>query len=447
MLMHIFHTNDIHANDNFLKKIHHYMLDHKTDNDLYLDSGDFCDLKSLIVQADKGDSLLQLFKNCKMDVMAVGNNEIDLGYDNLIKLKDYGLLSCNLSDNSFNKVLEGSVIVEKCHKRFLIMGVSPYYNSKLIAGHYNLFFEMGNLRTNDCIKAINDELSKYEGQYDFSILLSHSGIVCDEYIKEHVKHIDLWLGGHTHSEIACDNYNQAGMGTKLGVITLDINDDIKIINNELIALEECEDELFDKLYNEKLDYANMILSKPLKHLGPLAFDAYKECELINFVCDALLKVMDGDLAIMHHGIANMGISDVVSKKDLLNTFPSKLNPTSFVLSGKNIREAILMSFDEDFIRQSGSGAGFRGYTLGTLGYSANVKIIDNEIFVNNEQLDDDKLYRVVSDDYLQRGTYYTSMKVDDKDASFDPRFIRDVVEEYLNDEELYHLAKQKRVFR
>ena len=193
-------------------------------------------------------------------------------------------------------------------------------------------------------------------------------------------------------------------------------------------------------------YADSILSKPLKSLGPLAFDAYHECELINFICDILLEVMDGDLAIMHHGIANNALNDVVSKKDLLNTFPSKLNPTSFVLSGKKIREAIMLSFDDDFIRQSGKGSGFRGYTLGTLGYSANVKIINDDIYVNNELLDDDRSYKVVSDDYLQRGTYYQSMKVEDKDASFDPRFIRDVVEEYLANDKLYASAKIKRVF-
>ena len=327
------------------------------------------------------------------------------------------------------------------------MGISPYYNSELVAGHYNLFFEMGNLKTRDCIKAINDELDKYAGQYDFSILLSHSGIICDEYIKKNVKHIDLWLGGHSHSEAAYDNYNQAGMGSKLGVVSLNVDDNISIVNNELIDLEACEDALFDSLYQEKVVYADSILSKPLKSLGPLAFDAYHECELINFICDILLEVMDGDLAIMHHGIANNALNDVVSKKDLLNTFPSKLNPTSFVLRGKKIREAIMLSFDDDFIRQSGKGSGFRGYTLGTLGYSANVRIVGNDIYINNELMDDDKLYKVVSDDYLQRGTYYHSMKVDDKDACFDPRFIRDVVEEYLDNDKLYALAKIKRVFR
>ena len=111
MLMHIFHTNDIHANIEFLKRVHHYMHKHKSDSDLYLDSGDFCDLKSLIVQADKGDSLMQLFKSCKMDHMAIGNNEIDLGYDNLVNVMKYDMLSCNLSDNDGNDVFRHSVIV------------------------------------------------------------------------------------------------------------------------------------------------------------------------------------------------------------------------------------------------------------------------------------------------------------------------------------------------
>ena len=132
---------------------------------------------------------------------------------------------------------------------------------------------------------------------------------------------------------------------------------------------------------------------------------------------------------------------------MLETFPSKLNPTYYQLEGKKIKEAIKLSFDENHIRTSGKGSGFRGNTLGCLSFSHNVKVIENDIYLNDELLKDDKLYNLVCDDYLQRGSGYPSLKVADEDARFDPFFIRDLVLRYLNDEEVFTSCKIKRCYK
>ena len=73
MRLNIYHTNDIHANFAFLGRVCAYLEEHRAGSDLYLDSGDFLDLKSLVVQADRGGSALALAKFCRMDAMALGN--------------------------------------------------------------------------------------------------------------------------------------------------------------------------------------------------------------------------------------------------------------------------------------------------------------------------------------------------------------------------------------
>ena len=87
MLLQIYHTNDIHADFPFLSRVHGYLREHRDAQDFYFDSGDFTDLKSVLVQADRGKSALELMKLCRPDAMALGNNEIDLGSEDLQRIR------------------------------------------------------------------------------------------------------------------------------------------------------------------------------------------------------------------------------------------------------------------------------------------------------------------------------------------------------------------------
>lgn len=86
MYIHIYHTNDIHAEYNTFRKIAAYLRKHKTEYDFYFDSGDFMDLKSIMVQADKGISAMELMSACRLDAMCIGNNEIDLENEAIVNL-------------------------------------------------------------------------------------------------------------------------------------------------------------------------------------------------------------------------------------------------------------------------------------------------------------------------------------------------------------------------
>ncbi|MFM1524623.1 MULTISPECIES: 5'-nucleotidase C-terminal domain-containing protein [Helcococcus] len=452
MIINFYHTNDIHSNYNFLRKVHKYMIDNKTENDIYLDGGDYCDLMSIVVDSDKGESALDLLMQCKLDLMGIGNNEIDLEFDNLSKLvKKYPMICSNLTDANDKEIpgLKKSVILEKFGKKFLILSSAPYYDYKGEHGKYNKFFVLGNLKTHDSIKALKIELEKYEGQYDYIIYLSHSGHVIDEMILKQIPEINFIFGAHTHIIKSEGNYSMSGRGETLGKVSLDISgNEIKVIENKQIYLDEVNNLIFDEVLDKKIKLAEDLMSKELLINSELKFNAFEENQLINFICDALMKYKKADLAIMHNGIAENDLVRPVSKKSLLKTFPSKLNPTIFPVKGINIKEAVKQSFDKSFISQSGKGAGFRGSILGTLGFSKNVKIQKSpfNIFINDEMIDEDKYYKVVSDDYMQRGTWYKTIFASDDDAEFDKFFIRDLVRKYLTDEELFISSKIKRIY-
>lgn len=447
----IYHTNDIHSNYDFLKKVHTYLLAHKSEQDLYLDSGDYTDLKSFLVQSDQGISAMDLFLKCGLDAMALGNNEIDMGYEAVRKLAQEGfpITSCNTVQND-DQAIEGlcrSIILEKAKKRFLLIGIAPYYSFKMVAGAYNLFFMMGNIKTLEPVRQVKQELKRQAGKYDYCILLSHSGYSVDMEILSQLPEVDFCLGGHSHTLISEAGYSQSGRGQYLAKITLDLADHKMLeVENIQIDPENKDNPLFDSWLREKEIAADQVVSKELDIVEELDFDPFRESRLINFVCDCLHKHFGGDLAIMHSGIADRALVRPVSIRNLLETFPSKLNPTFYRLKGEKIIEAVKLSLDPDHIRTDGLGAGFRGKVLGTLGFSYNVKIRPDPfcIMVDDKEIQAQKEYRLVTDDYLQRGTGYPSLRVSNEQASYDKWFIRDLVYHYLQDQEVFTRAKIRR---
>lgn len=449
MRLNIYHTNDIHADFSFLSRVRAYLSDHREKSDLYFDSGDFLDLKSVLVQANRGRSALELLALCRPEAMAVGNNEIDLGSADLERLAPLPMLCANICRNDGTPVpgLKSHVILERCGKRFLVIGLAPYYGAGMIADKYNLFFEMGNLRTIDPVPAVTQILNENRGKYDFSILLSHSGHLVDRELAKRLPPMDLWLGGHSHTVVAEAGYSQSGKGEYLGRVALDIDEgNIRILDSAQIELPARRSPSFDARLKEAQATADAILSQELPILRELDFDPFRESALTNFICDCLHREFGGDLALMHSGIALGPLRRPVSRKSLIELLPSKLNPTIYTLPGEKLLEAIRQSLDDAYIRQSGQGSGFRGTVLGCLGFSSNVTLHRDPfaVEIDGKPLDPRKDYTIVTDDYLQRGSGYPSLAVPEGEAKFDKRFIRDLVEEYLMNEAMFRAGEVKR---
>lgn len=448
----VYHTNDFHSEFENLKKVHQYIRANKTAQDLYLDSGDYADISSVAVLADGGVSAMKLMVDSQVDAMTLGNNEIDLGKEGIKALAQCGipLVSANIRDTQYQPIdgILSSMILTRANQRFLILGVAPYYSNTFEHESYNTFFLMGDIRTVEPIKLLKQALAEQAGKYDYCILLSHSGLIVDQRILAEVPEIQLCLGGHSHDIATKKGYSQSGRGERLGKVTLEITDSgIVEVENTQIDLAEVANERFDELYEEVKETTDKIMSKPLPCIRELTFDALDESELINFICDGLMQEGESDLAIMHAGIAERNLTNPVSQKSLLETFPSKLNPTYYKIRGKAIREAIYLSLDSEHVKQAGRGAGFRGHILGTLGFSRNVQVVKGtgEITIDNQPLADEKIYNLVTDDYLQRGVGYPSLRVEDSQATFAPGFIRDIAEKNLMNVALYEQAKIKRV--
>ncbi|MCR8969111.1 bifunctional UDP-sugar hydrolase/5'-nucleotidase [Facklamia sp. 7083-14-GEN3] len=446
----LYHTNDLHSEFEYLGKVFAYLKKHRQADDLYFDAGDLLDLKDSLVSADGGYLTLDLVSQFGLDLLALGNNEIDLGFEGIQSLLDqqFPLICANIHDNSGQTLrgLPNKRVLTRQGCRLLVIGLAPYYGQGMRADSYNGFFKLGNLMTGDPFRALEDLFREEEGNYDVCVLLSHSGLEVDQEFLARYPQIDLILGGHSHDFVITDRYSQVGfMGQGLGRIQIDKVDGIwQIIAMDHINLEENYDQDFMEDLEKKRQQAEEMMSLPLKCVSNLSFDPYQECPLINFICDCLLDAFPGDLAIMHHGIAEGPLTLPVSRKSLLELFPSKLNPTYYKLKGSAIIEAYNLSLNQNHISQEGRGPGFRGHVLGTLAFSHNVLISDGELFLNGELVDPDKEYSIVTDDYLQRGTGYRSLAVPDDVCNYHKWFIRDLVKNYLDRQDIFIQAHKSR---
>ena len=459
MKISLFYTNDIHSEYERLAGLATYVVENKTANDLLFDGGDFCDLKSLLIQGTDGLAAIKIMKMMRYDAMVVGNNEIDLEHDKLSNFAnhDFPILSCNITANDGTKIdhIIPSLIIEKAGIRFLVIGVSPYYSINLTPNKYNVFFTMGNITTLEPIELIRKEIAKYQSEYDICILLSHSGFKAEEYMINEIPEIDLCLGGHSHTKIDklmhINNayYLQTGNYAEgLGRIDLEIIDrKIKQISGEYLDNDFTLNKDIIELIRSEEKTAINAMSRTLYTIDHLAWNPYQESELVNLICDALYFEYECDFTMIHAGIVNSDVDGDISKLKLLKLAPSKLNPTRITLFGKQILEAVKLSFDDNVTKQDGKGAGFRGSVLGVLGFSHNVNINAQtyEVFINDKKVENDQKYICVSDDYLQRGTGYPCLKVADQDAYFYHGFIRDLLERELNNPNCWKTCQIKRI--
>lgn len=448
----IYHTNDIHSCFDEFAKIQTYLRTHASVNDWVLDAGDFADAKHIAVSGTNGSGATALLDLARYDALAIGNNEAFQGIEGIqgLTANKIPLLSCNLvyEDGSTIEEIRSHMISEKNGIRLLLIGVSPF-------GSYSVFLNLFGLESLNPENRIRQIMEMERGRYDFCVLLSHCGLNQDRVFAEKTEGIDLIVGGHSHTlmadveKIHHTYIHQSGnYGQHIGKITVCAENE-KIVSVQAENMEntfETDKELELELHRQT-QIGTEYLNKTLYTLPEeLPYNPVEECRSMNALCDMLLKQYPCDFALMHHGILEEGISGAVSKTKLLRIAPSPLNPTKMEIKGSAVITAIRQSFDQAFCMQDGHGSGFRGTCLGALAVSANVRITKNpfSMKINGREIEPDRTYCMITDDYLQRGTGYRSLEVEN--GIYYRDFIRDTLEKGLSDQEVLETSKIRRIY-
>ena len=166
-----------------------------------------------------GELEFKVMSQMKYDAATLGNHDFDAGLEGLHKQMPnagFSLINCNydLSDTLMHDQVRPWQIFEKGGVKVGVLGVGIELKGLVPGALY------GNTRYLDPIKNANRvaALLKQEMDCDYVICLSHLGYryksdkVSDIHLAKASKHIDLILGGHTHTYMEKPHIerNQAG---------------------------------------------------------------------------------------------------------------------------------------------------------------------------------------------------------------------------------------------
>lgn len=234
------------------------------------------------------------------------------------------------------------------------------------------------------------------------------------------------------------------------MVDLEIRDEkVALLHSETISTADAAmDETVTSILKENKEKAVQVLSCPLYTIDQsLWHDVIEENPLTNLIADGLHDMLPSDFGLINSGIANAGIFDDISEKKLIDICPSPLNPTSFEIQGKFIREALEESLDDDICLADGKGPGFRGKFVGSLHVSgATIEHDGNRITnisVADQPLDDETWYTVATSDYLQRGSGYAPL-TNNRNEKYRSEEIRDVIRTYAYKQEFIEKARTHR---
>lgn len=217
----ILHTNDVHSQltpqligknkglsgyerrEAYIKEV---VKKHGRENVLILDGGDFS-MGSSHFAVYKGDVEIELMNVLGYDAVCVGNHELDRGQEELahrFSNAKFEVLCANFdfTESPLKGLVKPYTIVQKGGKKIAIIGLMLNMRSfSLNKNTKNLTY----MNATDVLNRLAKEL-KEEQKCDLVIALSHCGLYTgregnpsDEQIAPLTEHVDIIVGGHSHT--------------------------------------------------------------------------------------------------------------------------------------------------------------------------------------------------------------------------------------------------------
>ena len=433
------------------------------ENQVLLDAGDWFQ-GSLYYTQYGGDLAAEFMTKLGYDAMAVGNHEFDDGPDGLADFLDqvsFPVLSANI-DVSQNNRLAGKVgkstVLEVGGEKIGIVSVLAEDTPETSSPGATVVFS-------PAAEAAQAEIDALTGDgVNKIILLTHVGLAADMRLAEALTGVDLIIGGHSHTLLSNTNDRAAGSypmeangvpivqayayGKYLGALEVTFDDAgaVTAISGEPILLDA-------SVAEDEGAVARMVeLAKPLEELrnkvvasipeplgGDRAVCRAQECSMGTLIADAMLdRVKDQGIqvAIQNGGGIRASIdAGEVTMGEVLTVLPFQNTLSTFEVSGATLVAAL-----ENGVSQIEDGAG-RFPQVAGMSYAfdasqpAGSRVSD--VMVGGAPIEMDKMYGVVSNNYVRNGGDGYAMFKDAANAyDFGPD-LADVTAQYLADNAPY----------
>ncbi len=369
----LLHSNDMHG-DFFAKEGHdkmvggmsrlsgyvHKVREEEKDPVLYVISGDMLQ-GSIIDQEYKGISTILVMNMLEPDVVTLGNHETDYGFAHLMFLErcaNFPIVNANLYIKPTGaNLFKPYTILEVDGIRILFIGIiteeviSKSKSEPLIGTFISI---------EDAADEVEYICNSYKDvDIDLTVLLTHIGFDQDKALAALLPPeigVDLIIGGHSHTMLEWpEKVNdiliaQVGSGTEhIGRFDLTINMDTNSVHDfhwQAVPIDDSHcpnDPVMDQLlsdYQEEVDGKYNTVICRLPHVMEHG-NRFRETELGNLFSDILRYQLGVDLVFLASGsIRKPSLSRLVTRSDLMETYPYDEAMISFSVSGERLLEML-----------------------------------------------------------------------------------------------------------
>ena len=430
-------------------------------NVIVLDAGDPFQ-GSLFYTTYKGAAEAEFMETIGYDAMAVGNHEFDDGPEGLADFVDavsFPVVSGNLdlsSEALLKDRVQNHVVLEFGGQKIGIVSALAVDTVDTSSPGDNVVFI-------DEIAALKADVAALEDMgVNKIIALNHVGLNKDKEIAAAVPGIDVIIGGHSHTRMLNDGealaYPQMVDGTPvaqayayskyLGKLTVTFDDtgnvvsasgdpillDASVIPHAAIAARIAE--MGAPIEEMKM---RVVAQSSANIDGDRGSCRAVECEMGNLVADAMLdRVADQgiEIAIQNGGGLRASIdAGDVTMGEVLTVLPFQNTLSTFYVSGATIVEAL-----ENGVSKMEDGAGrfpqVAGMTF-TVTPSAAAGDRISDVKVGGADIDPNKTYGVVSNNYVRNGGDGYKMFRDAENAYDYGPDLADVTAEYMAQQGAY----------
>ncbi|GAA3864990.1 bifunctional metallophosphatase/5'-nucleotidase [Celeribacter arenosi] len=401
----------------------------RSTNSILVDGGDQFQ-GTLFYTYYKGQLAAEMMNALGYDAMTVGNHEFDDGPEVLAGFMNaltFPILMSNADVSQeplLSNELAKSTIIEKGGEKIGLIGLTPDDTDELASPGPNITFS-------DPVAAVQAEVDMMTAQgVNKIIVLSHSGYNVDKEVAANTTGVDVIVGGHTNTLLSNVNDRAEGpyptmvgetaivsayaYGKFLGQLDVVFDDEGVITSavGEPLIMDRfiSEDAAIKGRIAEAAAPLEEIRQKVVAETAEEIVGVREECRAVecamgNLIADAMLdRVKDQgvEIAIQNGGGIRASIdAGEVTMGEVLTVLPFQNTLSTFEVTGATFVEAL-----ENGVSQIEEGAGrfpqVAGVTF-SVDPAAEAGSRISDVMVGGAPIDPEKVYGVVSNNYVRNG--------------------------------------------
>ncbi|GFH42292.1 multifunctional 2',3'-cyclic-nucleotide 2'-phosphodiesterase/5'-nucleotidase/3'-nucleotidase [Lactococcus hodotermopsidis] len=439
----IVHLNDLHSHFENYPKIKRFFAAQSAGflDVLRFDLGDNVDRSHPLSEATLGQANIALMNDLNLTAATIGNNEgLGLQKSSLNRLYDsanFPVILANLKDKGRqpNWALEKMTIETSFGMTVDIFGLTaPYPLAYPLAGWEIL----------DPMQVLSEQLR--DSQADFRILLSHVGWRFDDDAAAKFDNLDLILGSHTHHlyeygrKVNGTMIAAAGRyGEHVGEITLYFDESFNCIRSEIFAenTRHLPSQVGDKeLIQQLADRGHALLqTDKIMNLPSAISNDFPQYEATHFVAEILGDFYQIPAVIINSGMIVKPIPAQLTRDDLHEILPHSIRMVKFSVNGAELQKICFELYEiSSFLKtQKIKGMGFRGKTFGDL-VMVGLLVENGRVYYQDVLVSDTVTYDILVPDQYYFAAYFPILKNSGQADILFPRFMREIVADYLKEE-------------